>query len=84
MFLLCTDMAMNVIFFTDKSMHKIYINYGKYDFIQQIPQTIYSVAISQIIEVFICFLSLTDKHYYQIKSLKKEDKKENRIKLFKI
>ena len=69
LFLICTDMAMNVIFFTDESMHKIYLNYGKYDFFQQIPQSIYSLIISQIIEVFISFLSLTDKHYYQIKNI---------------
>ena len=37
-FLLCTDMAMNVFFFSDETMHKMYLNYGKYDFIQQIPQ----------------------------------------------
>ena len=52
-------------------MHKIYINYGKYDFIQKIPQMVYTVAASQLIEVFICYLSLTDKHYYQIKTSRK-------------
>ena len=70
-FLVCTDLALNVIFFSDESMHKIYINYGKYDFIQQIPQMVYIVAVSQLIEVFICYLSLTDKHYYQIKTSRK-------------
>ena len=69
-FLLCTDMAMNVFFFSDDSMHKIYLNYGKYDFIQQIPQIIYSTIISQLLELFLCYLCLTDKHFYQIKNLK--------------
>ena len=68
-FLLATDIAMNVFFFSDASMHKIFLNYGKYNFVQQIPQIIYSTIVSQIIEVFLCFLSLTDKHIYQIKSL---------------
>ena len=68
-FLLATDIAMNVFFFSDVTMHKQFLNYGKYNFIQQIPQIIYSTIISQIIEVFICFLSLTDKHIYQIKNL---------------
>ena len=40
LFLLTTDMAMNVFFFSDDSMHKIFLNYGKYNFIQQIPQII--------------------------------------------
>ena len=65
-------MALNVFFFSDDSMHKIYLNYGKYDFVQQIPQIIYSTAISQLLEVFLCYLSMTDKHYYQIKNLKNE------------
>ena len=69
-FLLCTDMALNVFFFADKTMHKLFIDYGKYNFIQQIPQIIYSTAVSQIIEIFICFLSLIDNYYYQIKECK--------------
>ena len=85
MFLLATDMAMNVIFFSDESMHKVYLNYGKYDFYQQIPQSIYSLIVSQIIEVFICFLSLTDKHFYQIKNLSNNGNIEynNKYKIFK-
>ena len=71
--LIGTDMAMNVFFFSDDSMHKIYLNYGKYDFVQQIPKIIYSTAISQLLEVFLCFLSLTDKYFYEIKSLKKDN-----------
>ena len=69
-FLLCTDMTMNVFFFADETMHKLFIDYGKYNFIQQIPQIIYSTIVSQIIEIFICFLSLTDNYYYQIKECK--------------
>ena len=81
-FLICQDMAMNVVFFSDYSMHKIYKTYGKYDFIQQVPQTIYSTTISQLIEVFLCYLSLTDKHFYQIKAIK--DQKMNKAIVFKI
>ena len=73
---------MNVVFFSDDSMHKLYLNYGKYDFIQQIPQIIYSIVLSQLIEVILCYLSLTDKHFYQIKALK--NKKLNRSKVFQI
>ena len=49
-------------------MHKLFLNYGKYDFIQQIPQITYSTIISLLIEVFLCYLSLTDKYFYLIKS----------------
>ena len=70
-FLLCTDMAMNVFFFADEIMHKMFLDYGKYNIIQQIPQILYSTEVSQIIEIFICYLSLTDKYYYQIKESKR-------------
>ena len=73
-FLLCTDMAMNMYFFSDETMHKMYLDYGKYNFIQQIAQIAFSTIATQIIEVFICYLSLTDKHYYEIKNLKKNEK----------
>ena len=68
-FLFATDMAMNVFFFSDESMHKIFLNYGKYNFIQQIPQIIYTTIISHLLEIFLCFLTLTDKHIYKIKKM---------------
>ena len=65
-------MALNVFFFSDETMHKMYLDYGKYNFVQQIPQIIYSTLVSQMLEVFLCFLSLTDKYYYQMKEVKSE------------
>ena len=79
-FLIATDLAMNVFFFSDETMNKLYLSYGEYDFVQQIPQIIYSKIITNVMEVFLCFLSLTDKHYYQIKVLSKSQK----IKIFEI
>ena len=78
-FLLATDIAMNVFFFSDVTMHRQFLNYGKYNFVQQIPQIIYSTIVSQIIEVFLCFLSLTDKHIYQIKHLEINQKNKKII-----
>ena len=75
-FSVCTDMALNVFFFSDETMHKMFLDYGKYNFIQQIPQIIYSTIVSQIIELILCYLSLTDKHYYQIKNLNIKNKNE--------
>ena len=79
-FLICRDMVLNVFFFADETMHTMYLDYGKYNFAQQIPQIIYSSIVSQLIEVFLCYLSYTDKHYYQIKNLSNE----NRPYIFKI
>ena len=74
-FLLSTGMAMNVFFFSDETMHKMFINYGKYNFIQQIPQIIYSTLITKLLELLLCFLSMTDKYYYHIKYNRKINKK---------
>ena len=66
-------MAMNIIFFFDSSMHKIYLDYGKYNFIGQIPQILYSSLLSLLIEFLINFLSYTDINIYQIMKMKKYD-----------
>ena len=34
-FLISTDISMNIFFFSDDSMHKLFLNYGKYNFIQK-------------------------------------------------
>ena len=81
-FLIATDMAMNVFFFSDETMNELYLSYGKYDFVQQIPQIIYSTVVSQILELILCYLSLTDKHVYQIKAIK--DAKLNTQTIFNI
>ena len=75
-FLLATDMAINIFFYSDETMHKIFLNYGKYNFIQQIPQIIYTTIISQLLEIFICYLSITDKYIYQIKKMSNNIKKK--------
>ena len=69
-FLVCTSKAMNVIFFFDSSMHKIYLDYGKYNFIQQLPQILYSSLVSLIIEIIIGILSYTDINIYQVRQIK--------------
>ena len=74
-FLLCTNMAMNVFFFSDETMNKLFLDYGKYNFIQQIPQIVYSTIVSKLIETILCFLSMTDKYYYQIKENKQSNEK---------
>ena len=83
LFLLTGDMAFNAFFFSDDSMHKLFLSYGKYDFFQQIPQIVYSTIFSQLIEVFLCFLILTDKHIYRIKSMLKNGQKNLIAKIIK-
>ena len=82
MIFLFAGMALNVFFFTDETMHKMFLDYGKYNFIQQIPQLIYSTIASQIIELLINSLSLIDKYFYEIKNIN-TDKKNQTKKIIK-
>ena len=75
-------MAMSVIFFFDSSMHKIYLDYGKYNFIQQIPQILYSSIISLIIDILVSFLGYTDINIYEVRQLK-EVSTERLVKIIK-
>ena len=79
-----TNLAMNALFFFDESMHKIYLNYGKYDLIQQIPQIIYSSLISQIINIIISYLIITEKQIHEIIDLKQNKSKKNSMEINKI
>ena len=75
--LICTEMTMNGMFFVHETMYKKQT--GDTSFAQKIPQIIFSLLVSHVIEVILCFLSMTDKHYYQIKALTKEEKNDDKI-----
>ena len=64
-----------LFFFNDVSMHKIYLDYGKYHFFAQIPQILYSTIVSESIDVLLRYLALTEKDIYRIKKFK--NKKDN-------
>ena len=74
-FAIVLDFALNTLFFIDDSMHKIYLDYGKYIFIAQIPQIIYSSVASQSLDVVLRYLALTEKDIYRIKQLEKRKNK---------
>ena len=66
--------TINALFFTDSTIHKIYEDGGDFNFIYQIPQIIYSVIISSMINALLSYLSLTQKN---ILEMKKKEKKVN-------
>ena len=65
---------MNALFFKDDSLHKIYEDQGKYNFLYQIPQILYSTIVTQIISSLLEKLSLSQDEILKIK--------ENNIKGF--
>ena len=85
-FSVCTYMALNVFLFADETMHKIHVDYGRYNLLQQIPQIIYSSIASRLIDIFVCYLILTEKQINEIKKLKidSRDKIIDIIKCIKI
>ena len=76
--LICTQFAMNGLFFTDESMHKANSD-ENYNFVQQLPEIIFSLVATHIIEVVLCFFSMTDKTIYNIKELAKNKQNEEKI-----
>ena len=59
--------TVNALFFTDDSIHHIYIKEGEYDFIYQIPYIIYSTLICSVINTIVKMLSLTQKDILSLK-----------------
>ena len=59
--------AIDGFFFSDDTMNKIYTDNGEYDLIYQIPQLIYSLFLSILINALLKSLSLTDKQFLSIK-----------------
>ena len=62
--------TINGFFFSDATMHKISEDNGKFDFIYQIPQILYSTVISAIINFLLKILSLSEKNILSIKKEK--------------
>ena len=81
-FLIATNFAMNVLFFFDESMHKIYINSGGFNLIQQIPQIIYSSLVSIFFEFVISFLVLSEGDIHDVKNNKIIKKEGYMIKIY--
>ena len=73
-FIILNIMAMNGFLFADKSIHNLYLNGVNYDFVQQILQIVLSVIITHVLEIFLCFLSMTDRYIYEIKALPKSER----------
>ena len=68
--------TVNALFFNDDTIHKIYEDEGKFNFIYQLPQIVYSTLISTFLNLLFKLLALSEG---QIISFK-ENKKTNGLK----
>ena len=62
--------TVNALFFNDKTMHKIYLDGGDFNFIYQLPQIAYSAAISFICFQILNFLALSESNILDFKQAK--------------
>ena len=70
----CIFFTVNALFFNDDTMHKIYEDKGKFNFIYQLPQIIYSSLISFVLNIILKLLALSESN---ILSFKKNKTKVN-------
>ena len=83
-FSFCLYLTVNALFFTDKTMHKIYEDKGMFNILFQLPQIIYSTLISTLISMIIKLFALSEKDVIKLRQTKNKSKSfENSYKLFK-
>ena len=68
-------MTMNGLFFVHETMHRKYTENQDFTFVQKIPQLLFTLLVAHALEVILCFMGMTDTHFYQIKSLPLKEKK---------
>ena len=62
-------MTINGFFFSDSTMHKVYVNNGEYNIIYQIPQILYSSFVSMTTNNLLKYLSLSEKSIFELKKV---------------
>ena len=62
--------TINSLFFTESTIHKIYEDEGAFNFVYHIPQVLYSLIVSGVINALLSFLSSTQKNILQLKTEK--------------
>ncbi len=72
--------AVNTLFFNDLTMHQIYEDEGVFNFIYLIPQILYSIIISTIINLIIKYLSLSEKDITNLKITKIKERNPHKVK----
>ena len=77
--------TINGFFFSDDTMHKIYVDNGNYNIIYQIPQILYSSVIPSLINLILKSLALSEKSLITIKQekeMKRATERSEKVKKF--
>ena len=71
------------MFYSDSTIHKIYIDKGAFDFTYQLPQIFYSLLISSILRGIMNYLGLYEENIISFKKGKNDEINKNNV-LFNI
>ena len=77
--LFCIEMTFNGLFFVHESMHRKYVEQEELTFVQKLPQLIFTLIISHIFEVILCYFGMSDTYIYLIKDLPNSAKKGKKV-----
>ena len=69
------NFIVSAMFYSDDTMNKIYVDEGKFDFIYQIPQMLYSAILSFIFEFILGNLGLYEDNILDVRKRKKKVKR---------
>ena len=73
------NLVVSAMFYSDETMHKIYVDEGLFDFIYQLPQMIYSFIIFTVLVNILNLLGLYEEDIVGIKKYKKSEKDISKV-----
>ena len=78
-FTFSTNLIVSAMFYSDSTMHKIYIDDGLFDFTYQLPQMFYSFIISTVLENLLNLLGLYEQDIADFKKIKNNKKDKRKL-----
>ena len=72
------------MFYSDSTMHKIYLDEGSFDFTYQLPKMFYSLIITSILKAILNFLGLYEENIIAFKNIEPKNLSIKRKLLFNI
>ena len=67
------------MFYSDSTMHKIYVDQGSFDFTYQLPKMFYTLIISSLLKIILNFFGLFEKNIISFKNDKKTNLNKTKI-----
>ena len=75
--------TVNALFFTDDTMHNIYVSQGSFDIISQLPQIVYSSLISSFLNILLKLFALSESIILEFKRNKNKNGLKKRYDVLK-